>query len=206
MTMTPRPHDLLWLRADSALLSVKEAWVSQHWHVGLPLVVRRDVATAERIPVGVRGERREQRAAAWVQAVDILRVTTPEMLADRACLLASPFVAYRPIQAALALSEHRWPWRWGVTGSVGYALATAISVLHPGSDLDLTIRAPQPLARDLLQQWQAQTESLPCRVDTQVETPSGAFALSEWLRDGRALVKTAAGPVLTASPWSRETL
>jgi len=206
MTMTPRPHDLLWLRADSALLSVKEAWVSQHWHVGLPVVVRRDVATAERIPVGVRGERREQRAAAWVQAADILRVTTPEMLADRACLLASPFVAYRPIQAALALSEHRWPWRWGVTGSVGYALATAISVLHPGSDLDLTIRAPQPLARDLLQQWQAQTESLPCRVDTQVETPSGAFALSEWLRDGRALVKTAAGPVLTASPWSRETL
>jgi len=206
MTMTPRPHDLLWLRADSALLSVKEAWVSQHWHVGLPVVVRRDVATAERIPVGVRGERREQRAAAWVQAVDILRVTTPEMLADRACLLASPFVAYRPIQAALALSEHRWPWRWGVTGSVGYALATAISVLHNGSDLDLTIRAPQPLARDLLQQWPAQPESLPCRVDTQVETPSGAFALSEWLRDGRALVKTAAGPVLTASPWSRETL
>lgn len=206
MTMTPRPHDLLWLRADSALLSVKEAWVSQHWHVGLPVVVRRDVATAERIPVGVRGERREQRAAAWVQAADILRVTTPETLADRACLLASPFVAYRPVQAALALSERRWPWRWGVTGSVGYALATAIPVLHPDSDLDLTIRAPQPLARDLLQQWQAQTESLPCRVDTQVETPSGAFALSEWLRDGRALVKTVTGPVLTASPWSRETL
>ncbi|MDT0174670.1 malonate decarboxylase holo-ACP synthase [Enterobacter sp. BRE11] len=206
MTTIPRPHDLLWLRADSALLSVKEAWVSQHWHLGLPVVVRRDVATADRIPVGVRGARREQRAAAWVQAADILRVATPEMLADRACLLASPFVAYRPIQAALALSEQRWPWRWGVTGSVGYALATAISVLHKGSDLDLTIRAPQPLARDLLQQWQAQTESLPCRVDTQVETPSGAFALSEWLRDGRALVKTAAGPVLTASPWSRETL
>ena len=204
MTTIPRPHDLLWLRADSALLSVKEAWVSQHWHLGLPVVVRRDVATADRIPVGVRGARREQRAAAWVQAADILRVATPEMLADRACLLASPFVAYRPIQAALALSEQRWPWRWGVTGSVGYALATAMSVLHKGSDLDLTIRAPQPLARDLLQQWQ--TERLPCRVDTQVETPSGAFALSEWLRDGRALVKTAAGPVLTASPWSRETL
>ncbi len=204
MTLTPRPHDLLWLRADSVLLSVKEAWVSEQWHAGLPVVVRRDVATADRIPVGVRGARRDQRAAAWAQTADILHVTTPEMVADRARLLASPFVAYRPIQAALALSEHRWPWRWGVTGSVGYALATAIPVLHSGSDLDLTIRAPQPLARDLLQQWQAQTESLPCRVDTQVETPSGAFALSEWLREGRALVKTAAGPVLTASPWSRE--
>ena len=206
MTLTPRPHDLLWLRADSVLLSVKEAWVSEQWHAGLPVGVRRDVATADRFPVGVRGARRDQRAAAWAQTADILHVTTPEMVADRARLLASPFVAYRPIQAALALSEHRWPWRWGVTGSVGYALATAIPVLHSGSDLDLTIRAPQPLARDLLQQWQAQTESLPCRVDTQVETPSGAFALSEWLREGRALVKTAAGPVLTASPWSRETV
>jgi len=206
MTLTPRPHDLLWLSADSALLSVNEGWVSEQWHAGLPVVVRRDVVRADRIPVGVRGARREQRAAAWVQAADILRVTTPERVAERACLLASPFVAFPPVQAALALSELSWPWRWGITGSVGYALATAIPVLHSGSDLDLTIRAPQPLARDLLQQWQAQTERLPCRVDTQVETPSGAFALSEWLRDGRALVKTAAGPLLTTSPWSRETL
>lgn len=204
MNFTPRPHDLLWLRADSALLSVNEAWVSQHWHPGLPVVVRRDVTTAQGIPVGVRGERREQRAAARVRGADILRVITPEMLADRACLLASPFVACRPVQAALALGESDWPWRWGVTGSTGYALATGIAVLHADSDLDLTLRAPQPLARDLLQQWQAQTDTLPCRVDTQVETPSGAFALSEWLREERVLLKTATGPVLTASPWSRE--
>ena len=91
-----------------------------------------------------------------------------------------------------------------ITGSTGYALATQQPTLHAASDLDLVIRAPEPLARDALQRWQAQTDTLACRVDTQVETPSGAFALSEWLREGRALVKTVTGPILTASPWSRE--
>jgi phosphoribosyl-dephospho-CoA transferase len=45
---------------------------------------------------------------------------------------------------------------------------------------------------------------LPCRADTQVETPYGAFALNEWLRDGRALLKTSRGARLTAAPWHRE--
>ncbi|MFP2008500.1 phosphoribosyl-dephospho-CoA transferase MdcG domain-containing protein [Klebsiella pneumoniae] len=42
------------------------------------------------------------------------------------------------------------------------------------------------------------------RADTQVETPYGAFALNEWLRDGRALLKTSRGARLTATPWHRE--
>ncbi|MBD8250704.1 malonate decarboxylase holo-ACP synthase [Pantoea agglomerans] len=204
MSSVPRPHDLLWLRDGNALAAISESWVSQFWHPGLPVVVRRDRSETGLIPVGVRGERREQRAAGWVNAADIVRVATPEMLAARAQLLASPFTAYAPVGAAIALSEHDWPWRWGITGSTGYALATQQPTLHAASDLDLVIRAPEPLARDALQRWQAQTDTLACRVDTQVETPSGAFALSEWLREGRALVKTVTGPILTASPWSRE--
>lgn len=204
MTFTPRPHDLLWLRSDSALLAISDAWVSQHWQHAFPVVVRRDVNQSGLIPVGVRGEKREQRAAGWTDAADIERVVTPEMLADRSRLLASPFVDYPPVRAAIALSDSDWPWRWGVTGSTGYALATQRPTLHAASDLDLLIRAPQSLARDALQQWQNQTETLPCRVDTQVETPLGAFALNEWLREGRVLLKTATGPRLTASPWSRD--
>jgi len=204
MTFTPRPHDLLWLRSDSALLAISDAWVSQHWQHAFPVVVRRDVNQSGLIPVGVRGEKREQRAAGWTDAADIERVVTPEMLADRSQLLASPFVDYPPVRAAIALSDSVWPWYWGGTGSTGYALATQRPTLHAASDLDLLIRAPQPLARDELQQWQSQTETLPCRVDTQVETPLGAFALNEWLREGRVLLKTATGPRLTASPWSRD--
>lgn len=55
---------------------------------------------------------------------------------------------------------HRWPWGWGVTGSTGYALATEIPVLHAASDLDLLIRAPQPLDREALLEWQTRVAQL----------------------------------------------
>ncbi len=103
------------------------------------------------------------------------------------------FVSQPPVQGAIALTLHRWPWGWGVTGSTGYALATEIPVLHAASDLDLLIRAPQPLDREALLEWQTRVAQLPCRADTQIETPYGAFALNEWLRDGRALLKTSRG-------------
>ncbi|MGL4725067.1 MAG: malonate decarboxylase holo-ACP synthase [Scandinavium sp.] len=204
MTFTPRPHDLLWLQSRDALLNIQEAWVASQWHTGLPVVVRRDVNDESDIPVGVRGMKREQRAAGWVKAATVSRVMTPEMLAERERLLHSPFVSQQPVQAAILLTTFAWPWHWGITGSTGYAIATEIPVLHADSDLDLLIRAPQPLTRDELFQWQAQVEKLPCRADTQVETPFGAFALNEWLREGRVLLKTATGPRLTETPWHRE--
>ncbi|EMN5862838.1 malonate decarboxylase holo-ACP synthase [Pluralibacter gergoviae] len=204
MTHAPQPHDLLWLNAAADLLDVEEAWVTTQWHPGLPVVVRRDVNDEGDIPVGVRGMKRDQRAAGWVRPAAVARAVTPEALADRQRLLHSPFVSQPPVQAAITLTTFAWPWRWGITGSTGYALATEIPVLHADSDLDLLIRAPRPLNDDELRQWQAQAEKLPCRADTQVETPFGAFALNEWLREGRVLLKTAAGPRLTAAPWRRE--
>jgi phosphoribosyl-dephospho-CoA transferase len=203
MSSTPRPHDLLWLNHASALEAIAEPWVAQQWRAALPVVVRRDVDDQARIPVGVRGMKREQRAAGWVQAHNIVRCVTPEMLVERErllgslCFTAAGSGGYRP-------TLHPWPWRWGVTGSTGYALATEIPVLHAASDLDLLIRAPQPLDREALREWQARVAQLPCRADTQVETPYGAFALNEWLRDGRALLKTSHGARLTATPWHRE--
>ena len=204
MSSTPRPHDLVWLNHASAMEDIAEPWVAQQWRAALPVVVRRDVDGQARIPVGVRGMKREQRAAGWVQPRNIVRSVTPEMLVEREALICSPFVSQPPVQAAIALTLQRWPWGWGVTGSTGYALATEIPVLHAASDLDLLIRAPQPLDREALLEWQARVAQLPCRADTQIETPYGAFALNEWLRDGRALLKTSRGARLTATPWHRE--
>lgn len=201
--MTPRPHDLLWLRDRASLHGITDAWVETLWHSGLPVVVRRDV-NGERIPVGVRGMRREQRAAGWVAAEAVVKRVTPEDLTDLNLLLRSPFVSQQPVQAAIQLAQRRWPWAWGVTGSTGYALATEIPVLHAASDLDLTLRAPEPLQPAQFAAWQALIEQLPCRADTQVETPTGAFSLNEWLRDGQVLLKTNQGPRLVRDPWHRE--
>lgn len=204
MTSTLRPHDLVWLNARDALEGIAESWVSDLWHTGLPVVVRRDVDSASRVPVGVRGMKREQRAAGWARPEAIARVCTPESLVDPLALLRSPFISQPPVQVALLLAQQAWPWTWGITGSTGYALATGIPVIHAASDLDLLIRAPQALPREALETWQQQLAGGLCRADTQVETPHGAFALAEWLRDGRAMLKTSQGPLLVSDPWNRE--
>ncbi len=108
MSATPRPHDLVWLNHASALEDIAEPWVAQQWRAALPVVVRRDVDDQARVPVGVRGMKREQRAAGWVQARNIVRSVTPEMLVDREVLLHSPLSlsrrsrGYRPHLTPLA--------------------------------------------------------------------------------------------------------
>lgn len=202
--MTPRPHDLIWLDAADALQGELPDWVSAQWRAALPLVVRRDSHPQGLVAVGVRGMRRDQRAAGWADAAAIRRQVAPESLADASLLLRSPFVSQQPVQAAIVIAQQAWPWPWGITGSCGYALATEVPVLHSASDLDLLIRAPQPLAREALLRWCDCLAALPCRADTQVETPSGAFALNEWLRDGKAMLKTHHGPLLVRDPWQTQ--
>ena len=202
---TPQPHDLLWLDAPDALEGVDAPWVSAQWRPGLPVVVRRDTHPDGLVAVGVRGLKRNQRAAGWVAPSRIVRRVAPESLANSQQLLQSAFVSQPPVQAAVQLALRDWPWDWGITGSVGYALATGVPVLHADSDLDLLIRAPEPLQSTQLEQWWRITTMLPCRVDPQVETPQGGFALAEWLREGQVLLKTVLGPRLTRDPWQQET-
>lgn len=204
MTTTLRPHDLIWLTARDALEGITESWVDGVWHTGLPVVVRRDVDGNGRIPVGVRGLKRDQRAAGWVKPECVTRVVSPEDLSAATDLLRSPFITQPPVQVAFQLAQQAWPWRWGITGSTGYALATGVPVIHAQSDLDLLIRAPESLPAAEFERWAVQLGDALCRVDTQVETPLGGFALNEWLRDGKALLKTHTGPRLVADPWNRE--
>ncbi|MNB82190.1 Phosphoribosyl-dephospho-CoA transferase [compost metagenome] len=204
MTTTLRPHDLIWLTARDALEGITESWVDGVWDTGLPVVVRRDVDDNGRIPVGVRGLKRDQRAAGWVKPECVTRVVSPDDLSAATDLLRSPFITQPPVQVAFQLAQQAWPWTWGITGSTGYALATGVPVIHADSDLDLLIRAPQPLTAEELERWAGQLRHALCRVDTQVETPAGGFALNEWLRDGKALLKTHTGPRLVADPWNRE--
>lgn len=198
-----RPHDLLWLTDRSALQGVTESWWIRSgmrgcpWWCGVMLMSR----GASRWGCAVC---RDQRAPGWVDAQQVVRIVTPEQLTDAQALVSSPFISAPPVQVAFQLAQHTWPWVWGITGSVGYALATGIPVIHAASDLDLLIRAPQPLSRDALVAWQQRLDTALCRADTQVETPSGGFALNEWLRDGQALLKTRQGPRLVSDPWRRE--
>jgi phosphoribosyl-dephospho-CoA transferase len=207
-----RPHDLLFLRRGAAFEacvsqdSERPAWLDADWLELAPLVVRRAVAGPGRVPVGARGLQRNERCAGHVLLADVARRVTPENLArqvladpgriaasDLPCLAA--LLALGPQLAALGLD-------WGPAGGAGFWLASGLPVLRSSSDLDLLIRAPQPLTAETMAALCALQLDAPCRVDIQVDTGRSGFALNEFARGGRVLLKTDRGPLLVADPWT----
>lgn len=205
--MDTAAHDLLFLRDPGAFAPAADApdWLDPDWLARAPLVVRRAPAAPGRVAVGLRGRRRSERCAGFADLSAVERRLRPEALvaapgpvpSDGAtpalpCLAALRDLA--PRLAALGLA-------WGPAGGVGFWLASGLPVLRPDSDLDLLVRAPRPLPEDVVAALAALQGAYPCRIDIQVDTGEGGFALAELARGGRVLLKTAAGPLLLDDPW-----
>lgn len=204
-----RPHDLLWLQDASALVfsAPQPPWATPAWLALAPVVVRRAaLADTAQVPVGLRGATRSERCAARVAAAQVVRVHTPEDIARRAASSAVVRDSALPCLQTLARLGRELdalPLAWGVTGGVGFSLASGLDVLRPDSDLDLIVRAPLAADADALRAVAVVLRAAQARVDAQVETPLGAFALQEWLRTGGpVLLKTNRGPVLTDDAWT----
>jgi phosphoribosyl-dephospho-CoA transferase len=197
-----RPHDLLFLRVPDRFDAggAWPAWLDATWLTAAPLVVRRDVAPGSLVPVGARGAHRNERCKGHVQYAAVARRVTPEMLARAPhpahCTLP-PLLAL----AALAPALDALRLGWGPTGGTGFQLASGLPVLRPDSDLDLLVRAPRALSGRVAERLARMQDDAPCRVDIQVDTGIGGFALSEYVRGARVLLKTARGPLLVADPW-----
>jgi phosphoribosyl-dephospho-CoA transferase len=134
----------------------------------------------------------------------VVRILTPESLAaalpaDGGLPCLDALLALAPRLDALGLA-------WGPAGGVGFWLACGLPVLRPDSDLDLLVRAPSPLAPSTRAALCALQDAANCRIDIQLDTGRGGFALAEYGRGGRVLLKTAEGPLMVDDPWrERET-
>lgn len=196
------PHDLLFLRLPDRFDAggAWPDWLDADWLMAAPLVVRREVARGSLVPVGARGSRRNERCKGFVQRGAVTRCVTPEMLARL------PLPAGCTLPPLLALAElaprlDALGVAWGPTGGAGFQLASGLAVLRPDSDLDLLVRAPAPLAAALVERLAGLQDTAPCRIDIQVDTGQGGFALAEYVRGRGVLLKTAHGPLLVADPW-----
>ena len=199
------PHDLL--RIDSSCLAqsvvTDDAGDSFAIHQYLDqtpfAVVRRAPFHNGQIPIGVRGHTRSQRYAAWLTPHAVSEVITPMSL------LASDSTRSEPAFAALRTLRQQWRslvFSWGPTGSVGFELASGVATVIPTSDLDILLSAPHAISRVEAQTLYATTVDLGCRVDIQIETPHGAFALQEFVDNSATLLlRTLCGPVLVRDPW-----
>ncbi|MCC6075329.1 malonate decarboxylase holo-ACP synthase [Pseudomonas sp. GCM10022188] len=196
----PLAHDLLWGMHPAQLDAGAPDWARAVLATGQPVVVRRGPAPQGQVAVGVRGRGREQRYASWMPLAAISRRVAPEQLTGGGAGQDAPS-ALRAL-AWLAPQLDALDLVWGVTGGAGYQLATGAPVLHANSDLDLLLRAPQPLARGAAAELLGLLDRALCRVDLQLETPAGAIALREWAGPAsQVLLKTEQGPRLVRDPW-----
>lgn len=87
--------------------------------------------------------------------------------------------------------------RWGPAGSVGFSLATGVSVITADSDLDLVVTVDDVPPLPVLADMREALRELPARVDCQLDLPIGGVALDDLLDTAdRVLVRTADGPAL----------
>lgn len=193
-----RPHDLLWLRVPDRFDAGGDwpDWLDTAWMLQAPVVVRREALNGSRLPVGVRGATRSLRCKGYVQRDMVARCVTPEMLAHLRTDCTLP-----PLQALAELAPQldALGLEWGPAGGAGFQLASGLPVLRPDSDLDLLVRAPAPLSSPVVEQLLRLNSD--CRIDIQIDTGWGGFALNEYARGGRVMIKTAHGPVLVTDPW-----
>jgi phosphoribosyl-dephospho-CoA transferase len=207
-----RPHDLLWIDDPSAIVPVDPppSWATTAWLAVAPVVVRRAPLVCDRVPIGLRGVARNERCAAQVASDRVIRKVAPQDIArdplTRRLIRDSRLPCLRAL-ARLACALEESSLSWGVTGSVGFTLASGFDVLRADSDLDLLLRSPDRGDAEALRGLRLSTNDDESRVDVQVETPCGAFALKEWLRTcGPVLLKTAQGPLLCDDPWHADGL
>jgi phosphoribosyl-dephospho-CoA transferase len=202
------PHDLLWVTSRKALISSEALpdWALSGRFAHAPVVVRRDKpGEPGLIPVGLRGETRSQRIPAYIHRDAVLQVIRPEDIIRN--VVWQNRLTLQCFSAVTALKElapqlDATGLCWGPTGSIGYALATGLPVLHEQSDLDLVVRASAPLTPAQGAILRAAMELASCRVDMQIDIGRGAFSFAEWaFNRGHVLVRTDVGPFLAGDPW-----
>jgi phosphoribosyl-dephospho-CoA transferase len=202
---TPRVHDLLVLKPGSSVEAeaTNPEWVRAALIQSRFVVARREAAPPGMIAVGVRGPSRHQRWAGFVTNEDVHQVIGPGVLRSQNADIARRSL---PAIEALRYAEERLrplTLEWGPVGSVGYELATGLSVTRMESDLDLVIYAPHTVLRDEVRCFWNVLDVAPARIDVRLETPAGGFSLEEYVRDGqnRVLLRMPTGPILTDDPW-----
>lgn len=195
-------HDLLWGMTVDQLDGSAPIWAIEAMQAGHPVVVRRAITDSAMVAVGIRGKARHQRYATQMPKAAIIRCVSPEQLVN-IDLQAFPHLQQRLVGIANVMEY--FAVQWGYAGSVGFELATGIRVVHAQSDIDLIMRMPNYVDKQLAYQMLIQLEETTEKVDVQLQTPHGGVALKEWARgSSKILLKSSHAAVLVENPWQEK--
>jgi len=200
-------HDLVWISGDSQLYSLSHPdWAREALRQSPVVVVRRAQAPPDFVAVGIRGAGRERRHATVLCRSDVQACRTPESLAaERVWSSGATQISVPICDALTAVSEYslKEGFVWGPIGSVGYQLATKISVTNLSSDLDVMIRCHLPPDRNQMRMLDEHLRKAPVRVDAVLEGPCGGVSLREYLSGEKVLTKDSRGARIGRFIWQK---
>jgi phosphoribosyl-dephospho-CoA transferase len=202
-----RPHDLIEIAPIDGVVGdvAFPPWVLRSLRRAPFVVARRSRRRGGALPVGIRGDARHERFAAFLAASAVVRRLDPETLARDEAWRKTPRAAILPHFALLdrvAASMYEFGLAWGPAGSIGYELASGSPAVTPASDIDLVVRAPKKVSRTVATLLLEAFAVFPIHVDVLLETPFGAVALAEHARGSAQIaLRMIDGPRLVRDPW-----
>ncbi|GAB5057744.1 malonate decarboxylase holo-ACP synthase [Companilactobacillus alimentarius] len=198
------PHDLLKIDSVASLTDGLSDWADKSFLESLTVVVRRSPIVDNQIPVGIRGMKREQRFATFVNSENVVRVITPYELVKGKCWVnvSSDRQDIPAIKALPVVSKILKDFKWGISGSVGFELATATKTSKMTSDLDLVWLPQEPLSKESAKNLLKKLNQFGVHVDLQVIRNNNGFSLEEYANSGSTIMmKTLGDPILVKNPW-----
>ncbi|WP_025721469.1 malonate decarboxylase holo-ACP synthase [Paenibacillus polymyxa] len=205
--MVIHPHDLIEV-SNLKYLSLYEdkEWVTASLRRTPFVVVRRAEPSADGyIPVGVRGQERNQREAAFLDPKGVSQLVSPYAIVKRQMWNSLPTERQQQpvLQLMDLLAEMMADWRWGPAGSAGFEIVTQYPTVKETSDLDLVIDGSEVIDYAAAERLVHKLEHLGVRIDIQLVTRDGAYVLREILerRASTVVLRTSSGPKLVRNPW-----
>lgn len=199
------PHDLLQIASLRELFANDlPEWATAIFPKSLTVVVRRSPILNDQIPVGIRGQKREQRFATYINRTAIQKIVTPyDLIKNKAWNDLSEDRKKLPAIIALpAVAKILKTYRWGISGSVGFELATKSKTAKLSSDLDLVWQPDTSLSKNEAKSLLKELNQFDVHVDLQVIQGNNGFSLEEYANSkSTIMVKTLYDPILVKDPW-----
>jgi len=199
-------HDLLYVK-QQYLIHLEEipTWLNieeKEW-----VVVRRAEMIDGYVPVGVRGNQRNQRYACFLKEEMIEKKITPKELLNHKFLEDIPLnrqealEIFQTFQQLKKLLSH---YEWGIGGSLAYELVSKRPTVKQTSDLDVLIYSKEKLDYRQMNELYDISQNVTTKIDMQIITLFGGCSLTELCQSkNQVLLKTNSGPVLTNNPWEK---
>ncbi|WP_125565473.1 malonate decarboxylase holo-ACP synthase [Companilactobacillus insicii] len=201
------PHDLIKIKLDDFFSdSDIPSWVIDSLKRAPLVIVRRGILDGK-IPVGVRGVRREQRFPGFISSNIITgeNVISPRSLVnDTWKNLPDERLKLPAFKALPKIATLLEGYQWGIGGSAGFELASGQPTAKMTSDLDLIWYENRHLSHAESVKLLKSLNQFGVHADFQVVHGQKGFSLEEFANNtsDTILIKTANGPKLSSDPWT----